>query len=398
MPRRAAACRSASRILRARKLSRGLPDHAVIRSAPRTGESVSASLRTYAEFAHDVLFPHTFSQRHAVPLLHISHVVFPFLMPLKKILIHAGLFLLTFITTSFAGVAWLNLDPLELLNLPAGLLYAGLLLFMLLSHEMGHYIAARIHGVDATLPYFLPFPTHLVPIPVFPFGTLGAVIQLRSRVPSRRALLDIGAAGPIAGFIVSVVYLYVGFRTLPPIDYLYAIHPLYRTLPTIPSDGLAFGSSLLYDLMRSFTPHHGTFVPPMNEVYHYPFLCVGWFGLFITSMNLLPVGQLDGGHITRALFGDRSRIISRIVLGVLATIGLLGFLPLAGLPDSYGWSGWLFWSAMLYFVFERRKRRMMTVVPLRDESPPGPIRTAIGWTCLVILVLGFSLAPFTIGM
>ncbi len=355
-------------------------------------------MRQCAEFAHDVLFPHTFFRCYAVSLLHISHVVFPFVMPLKQLLIHIGLFLLTFLTTSFAGVAWLNLDPLELLNLQEGLLYATLLLFMLLSHEMGHYVAARVHGVDATLPFFLPFPTHLVPVPVFPFGTLGAVIQLRSRVPSRRALLDIGAAGPIAGFIVSVAYLYIGFRTLPSIEYLYTIHPLYRGLPAIPTDGLAFGSSLLYDLMRSFTPSPGTFVPPLNEVYHYPFLCVGWFGLFITSMNLLPVGQLDGGHITRALFGDRSRIISRSVLGLLALIGLLGFLPLVGLPDTYGWSGWLFWAGMLYFVFERKKRRMMAAVPLRDDTPPGPVRTAIGWTCFVILALGFAVAPFTIVM
>ncbi len=139
-------------------------------------------------------------------------------MTLKRSLLHLGLFVLTFITTSFAGVAWLNLDPLELTNFPAGLLYASLLLVMLLSHEMGHYVAARLHGVDATLPYFLPFPTHLLPIPMFPFGTLGAVIQLRSRVPDRRALLDIGAAGPIAGFVVSVIYLVIGFATLPSIE------------------------------------------------------------------------------------------------------------------------------------------------------------------------------------
>jgi len=315
----------------------------------------------------------------------------------KKFLVHVGLFVLTFLTTSFAGVAWLNLDPLELLNFPAGLLYATLLVMMLLSHEMGHYIAARLHGVDATLPYFLPFPTHLLPIPVFPFGTLGAVIQLRSRVPNRRALLDIGAAGPLAGFVVSVVYLYIGFRTLPSIEYLYAIHPLYRGMAVIPSDGLAFGSNLMYSVMRSVVPSQGAFIPPMNEIYHYPFLCVGWFGLFITAMNLLPVGQLDGGHITRALFGDASRLIGRIVIGVLAVVGLLGFLPLAGLPDTYGWSGWLFWAVMLYFVFERKKRRLLAAMPLRDETPPGNVRRIIGWICIAVLVAGFSFAPFAIG-
>jgi membrane-associated protease RseP (regulator of RpoE activity) len=319
-------------------------------------------------------------------------------MTLKKLFVHGGLFALTFITTSFAGVAWLNLDPLELMNLPAGLLYASLLVMMLLTHEMGHFIAARLHGVDATLPYFLPFPTHLVPLPLFPFGTLGAVIQLRSRVPSRRALLDIGAAGPIAGFIVSVVYLYIGFRTLPSIEYLYTIHPLYRGMPSIPTDGLIFGSSLLYSFMQSVVPSQGVFIPPMNEIYHYPFLCVGWFGLFMTAMNLLPVGQLDGGHITRAMFGDKSRIISRVVIGVLALVGLLGFLPLVGLPDTYGWSGWLFWAGMLYFVFERKKRRLLAAAPLRDEMPPENVRKVIGWTCIAVFLIGFSLAPFAIAM
>ncbi len=319
-------------------------------------------------------------------------------MTLKRSLLHLGLFVLTFITTSFAGVAWLNLDPLELTNFPAGLLYASLLLVMLLSHEMGHYVAARLHGVDATLPYFLPFPTHLLPIPMFPFGTLGAVIQLRSRVPDRRALLDIGAAGPIAGFVVSVIYLVIGFATLPSIEYLYTIHPLYRGMAAIPTDGLIFGPTLIYSFLQSVVPAKGIFIPPMNEIYHYPFLCVGWFGVFVTAMNLLPVGQLDGGHVTRALFGDAHRTIGRVSLGALALVGLLGFLPLAGLPDTYGWSGWLFMALILWFVFERKKKRLLASVPMRDETPPGIGRRVVGWLCIAILASGFSFAAFTVRM
>jgi membrane-associated protease RseP (regulator of RpoE activity) len=315
-------------------------------------------------------------------------------MTLRSISLHVSLFILTFITTTFAGVAWSNLDPLELNNFPAGLLYGTLIVTMLLTHEMGHYLAARHHRMNATLPYFLPFPTHLVGL--FPFGTLGAVIRLRSSLKNRRALLDIGAAGPIAGFVVSVAYLVIGFATLPSIEFLYNVHPLYRGMAQIPTDGLAFGTNMLYGILQEVVPAKGAFIPPMNEIYHYPFLCVGWFGLFMTAMNLLPVGQLDGGHIMRAMFGETARGIGRIVMILMAVVGVLGFLPLLGMSDKWGWSGWLFWAVMLYFIFERKKRRFSS--PLLDDTPLGNGRLAIGWLCICILVLGFSLAPFTIGM
>lgn len=316
-----------------------------------------------------------------------SHVTF------RTIVLHTSLLLLTFLTTAFAGVAWLNMNPLELTHFWYGVPYALLLLGMLLSHEMGHYLAARRNGIDATLPYFLPFPSFL--FGVFPFGTLGAVIQLKSPVTDRRVLFDIGAAGPIAGFIVSVVYLVIGFSTLPPIDYLYAIHPEYVGLEKIPAEGLTFGSTLMYAALEILVPDARDFVPPMNELYHYPFLCVGWFGLFVTAMNLIPVGQLDGGHIVRAMFGaKRAVVIGRVVIGVLAVMGVLGFLPLLGYTDEWGWTGWLFWAAILYFFFERRRR----VVPVdMEDIPLDHARATVGWFCLWILLVGFSLAPFTLG-
>lgn len=312
-------------------------------------------------------------------------------MTFRTIAVHVGLFLLTFLTATFAGVAWLNRDPLELANFPAGLLYAVLILVMLLSHEMGHYLAARHHGVDATLPYFIPFPSFFFGI--FPFGTLGAVIQLRSPVQNRRALLDIGVAGPIAGFVVSVLYLVIGFLTLPPIEYLYTIHPEYVGLHQIPAEGLTFGKTLLYAGLEVMLPAPGAFVPPMNEIYHYPFLCVGWFGLFVTAMNLIPVGQLDGGHIMRAMFGGKALWIGRGVMIVMAVFGALGFLPLLGMTDEWGWSGWLFWALVLFFMFERRRRGTML---LPDETPLDQGRTLLGWVAVWMLVVGFSLAPFSI--
>ncbi len=301
-------------------------------------------------------------------------------MRIRTIAVHASLFVLTFLTMAFAGVAWLNKNPIELTNFGYGISYAVLLSLMLLSHEMGHYLAAKRHGVEATLPYFLPFPSFVLGL--FPFGTLGAVIQLRSPVQSRRALLDIGAAGPIAGFVVSVAYLVIGFLTLPSIDYLYEIHPEYVGLSQIPAGGLAFGRNFVYAGLEAILPAPGAFIPPMNEMYHYPFLCVGWFGLLVTAMNLIPVGQLDGGHIVRAMFGGKSVVIGRVVIGVLAGLGLLGFLPLIGMSDEWGWTGWLFWAVILFIFFERRTRGAMV---LPDDAPLDHTRMQVGWFCLWML-------------
>ncbi len=311
---------------------------------------------------------------------------------LRTVALHAGLILLTFVTTTLAGVQWLNKDFLELGNFSLGIPYASLLLLMLASHEFGHYIAARIHRIDSTLPFFIPFP----PIGVFaPFGTFGAVIRIRSAIPSRQATFDIGAAGPIAGFIVSLAILAIGFRTLPSLEYLYSIHPEYAQLSSIPQEGLTFGHTLLYDLMAYIWSPPGAFIPPMNEIYHYPFLCVGWFGLFVTALNLIPIGQLDGGHISFAMFGDVHHRIGQIALIGLIILGTLGFLPLLGLNSSIGWTGWLFW-ALLLAVFLRKA--LYGRPPLIDMTPLNTSRMVIGWICALIFIGSFSFAPFSAGL
>lgn len=297
---------------------------------------------------------------------------------------------MTFFTTTLAGVQWLTKNPFELANFPAGITYAALLIFMLSSHEFGHYFAARRHGVDSTLPFFLPFPSVFG---LFPFGTLGAVIRLRSPIPSRKVLFDIGAAGPIAGFIVSLVILVIGFTTLPSKEYLYTIHPEYAQMDQLPTGGLSFGATPLYWLLSRTLAPDNAFVPAMNEMYHYPFLCVGWFGLFVTAMNLIPVGQLDGGHISYALFGRRYHTIAQVALTALVVMGLSGLLPLVGVEFHYGWPGWLFWALML-IVFIRGFR--MQRPPIEDETPLDPVRAFLGWVCVVIFVSCFSLAPFTL--
>jgi membrane-associated protease RseP (regulator of RpoE activity) len=305
----------------------------------------------------------------------------------SRTLLHVTLFLVTFFTTTVAGVAWLNIDPFDLENFQYGITYSILLLSVLTCHEFGHYFAAKYHRVQTTLPYYIPFP----PIPgIINFGTLGAVIRIRSIIPDKKKLFDIGIAGPIAGFIPSLIILIYGMLTLPDIEYLYTIHPEYREMADLPEGNLIFGSTLMLQILKNIFVSPHDFFPPMNEIYHYPFLTVGWFGMLITAMNLLPVGQLDGGHISYAMFGERHIYIARTAFLVLVIIGILGFLPLLGITSPLGWSGWLFWAAILFFLIKLKHPH----VP--DRSPLDNTRMRIGWIAYLMLLLSFSPAPIVL--
>ncbi|MCX8050593.1 MAG: site-2 protease family protein [Chlorobi bacterium] len=329
----------------------------------------------------------------------------------QRYVLHAVLFVATFFSTLMAGTAWAGRDFTAVENWGAGLTYAVLLMTFISVHEFGHYFAARAHGVAATLPYYIPMPMPWL----MPFGTLGAVIRTRSPIRSRAALFDIGVAGPLAGFVVCVVYLVVGFLTLPGKEYLFTIHPEYRSLPEIPTYGLTFGDTLLFAALRHALAAPDAFVPPMNEVYHYPFLCVGWFGLFVTALNLLPIGQLDGGHVLYAMVGRWQHRIGRWVVIALAVVGigpildalrvmlhgdhpdtlmqLLQQLLLPPLdtvarivPWAYsGWSGWLMWAVLARFLFG------IAHPPIDDPRPLDSRRMAIGILAMVIFVC--SIAP-----
>lgn len=303
-------------------------------------------------------------------------------------IVHTGLLLFTFVTTTLAGVQWLNKDPFEISNFALGLPYGLLLISFLGSHELGHYFTARHYGVDVSLPYFIPLPSFLG---IAPFGTLGAVIRIRSIVRSRQALFDIGAAGPLCGFAVSLITLIIGFLTLPPQDYLYGIHPEYSQLAVLPKGGLTFGSNLLFNVLKAIIPSTNSFIPPMNEIYHYPYICVGWFGLFVTALNLIPVGQLDGGHIARALFTRHHNRIGQASLIILASLGTLGILPLLGSKIELGWIGWLIWGIILAVILRARPQG------IPDQQEPdsiGGVRLFVGWICIVILISSFIPIPF----
>jgi membrane-associated protease RseP (regulator of RpoE activity) len=300
-----------------------------------------------------------------------------------------GLFLITFITTTLAGTEWiLGFRKFDYRELVIGLPYSLSILFVLASHEFGHYFASKYHGVKATLPYFIPFP----PILGFlNFGTLGAVIKTKSPITSKKALFDIGIAGPIAGFVASFILLIYGFTHLPNINYILNIHPDYFE-PTYGKNALhlEFGDTLLFVMLREFLTNSSEFVPPMSEIYHYPFLCVGWFGLFVTSMNLIPVGQLDGGHISYAALGTKNHYkIASISMIILIVLGVLGIVQVYANINTYvGWPGWMFWALVLYFVIKIKHPE------IPDYSELGKGRKLLAFLSLVIFILCFSPTPF----
>jgi len=258
-----------------------------------------------------------------------------------------------------------------------GLRYSGALLGFLTVHEFGHYFAARSHRINTSLPYYIPFPLNII-------GTLGAVISIREPLPDRRRLFDVGAAGPLAGFVVAFGVIVYAMATLPDPSYLLdqpgheAIKEFIRQNGAYPNEILAMpegenvvvpvvGNTLLFAMLK---PFFGP-MPPMYELLHYPVLFAGWLALFFTALNLLPVGQLDGGHITYALFGRKWHgHIARVFTTLLLVSGALGFvhnyLPeLAGQSPTYGALGWFALAGVLYFFLSRvYKRDHRIVAPL----------------------------------
>lgn len=310
----------------------------------------------------------------------------------KRYWLHIGLFILTFITTTFAGVEWTtgNFGPYSLDTLLIGLPYSLSILFIITCHEFGHYFAAKYHKVEATLPYYIPFP----PITGFiNFGTMGAVIKTVSPVKTKKEMFDIGIAGPIAGFIACLIILIYGFLNVPGEAYILSIHPDYLS-PEYGKSGLnlVFGDTILFSFFKYLFAANASFFPPMSEIYHYPFLCVGWFGLLITAMNMIPVGQLDGGHIAYTMFGEKNHFkIAVIAFVFLFIFGISGFVDsVLNLNLNIGWSGWLFWALILYFVIKLKHP------PIEDDEPLDSKRMILGYISFMILLLSFSPNPIII--
>ncbi len=267
----------------------------------------------------------------------------------SSVAIHIVLFLATVATTVWAGALH---QGVNLLNDPGkfmvGVPYASALLAILGVHEFGHYFAARWHGVDVTLPYFIPVPLGL--------GTFGAFIQIKSLIKTRRAVFDIGIAGPLAGLAVALPALYFGLRGLTPDG------------DATPVMGVHAGSSLLLALMYQLANGGELGVDVIRLS---PVSFAGWIGVFITALNLMPVGQLDGGHIAYGLFGQRrARQISVGAVCVMVGLGL------------FVWPGFLTWALLIALI-----GGFSHMPALDDVTPPDSSRFALGALALAVLVL-----------
>jgi membrane-associated protease RseP (regulator of RpoE activity) len=296
---------------------------------------------------------------------------------------NALLFLATVATTVLSGAAFAGWSGGGMAGLVlAGLSYAAAILAILLAHEMGHYLLARAWGVDSTWPYFLP-----VFIPgSMNFGTLGALIRLRSAIPSRAAVLDIGAAGPIAGAVVAVpLYAWglahsrvhkVGELAASGSDSLWGLVQTWMRGEPLAGGGggVLFGDSLVTAGVQWLVVGA---LPPGHDVVVHPVALAAWLGLFVTTLNLIPLGQLDGGHVTYAWLGERRAMwLSRLVSAALLLAGV--FVSL----------NWLVWWLLTRLVVGLRHP------PAIVETPLGPGRRAVAILSLLLFLATFVPVPF----
>ncbi|MDX1438706.1 MAG: site-2 protease family protein [Rubricoccaceae bacterium] len=368
--------------------------------------------------------------------------------PRERYGLHLGLFLLTLASTIWAGGLLIGRGLLyEQVGMSAffqdGVRYAVPFLFFLTTHEFGHYFAARTHNLSVSLPYYIPIP--LIGIYAIHLGTLGAVIRIREPFRKTAQLFDVGAAGPLAGFVVALGLLVVSTLTLPPVEYLLdvgghedVVRAVQETgiFPAPNLDGagevILFGDTPLFAIVRNLVPG----LPSPSELMHYPLLLAAWLGLFFTALNLLPVGQLDGGHVVYALFGPKAHaIIARVVTFLLLISAMIGIgrdygavwytWPIAGCVVGYllwrifdsnwklvfpaltfllavgffvpgllpavaaqtGYAFWLVWVALIVFVIR------VDHPPVLEKEPLTFKRKLLGYLCLVIFMLCFSVQP-----
>ena len=269
------------------------------------------------------------------------------------------LFVLTIISTVVTGASEADADGNMAFNWSDGLMYSASILSILLAHEMGHFIAARRMGVAVSYPFFIPMPLVVI------FGTMGAFIQMKALPPNRRALFMIAVSGPLAGLALAIPLTFFGL-------YLSNVQPL-------PVDQSYFleGNNLLYGTMKllifgQWLPNNGV------DVFLHPIAWAGWAGMLVTMLNLLPAGQLDGGHVVFALLGRRwGQAVTRGVIGVLFMMGFV-------------WNGWWVWALMVMFLGKRH------VPILNDVTPLTKRQQMVALLVLLIFVLLFTPTPLTV--
>ena len=365
----------------------------------------------------------------------------------RRVALQIGLFLLTLICTTFAGSEWTHSRSIYMKDYTwsdflSGFQFSISFLGILTVHEFGHYFMAKYHKVKVTLPYYIPMPPFL-----FSIGTMGAVIRLRSKVYSKKQNFDIGLAGPLAGFVAALVVLFYGFTHLPEPEYIFKVHPgyeqyglryaehVYNDLP--PMADVIIGKNVLFLLFEKFVADP-TRVPNPHELIHYPYLFAGFLSLVFMCLNLLPIGQLDGGHVVYGLFGFRiHKIIATIAFFILLLYSGIGVIDLSMDPNQLVWRiggsllylylsllglrlpvkdtvmyavlilafmitvSWMFPTAQGYdpwllFIFILGRFIGIQHPPSEIEEPLDSKRIILGWTALLIFVISFSPAPIVI--
>jgi membrane-associated protease RseP (regulator of RpoE activity) len=311
----------------------------------------------------------TLLQKQYIPMIKKEHgefVIYVVKKPQQKkqkpIWVNIILLIATVFTTTLAGsLQWVDIDQVDWMNIISfpyllnGFIFFSIPLLLILGvHEMGHYFVSKKHHVDASLPYFIPLP------PPFLLGTFGALISTREPIPNRKALIDIGAAGPLCGFLVAIPVSLIGF-------FLMQQNPI----PVTSSEGsLILLPPLLLQWMQSL------FSIPDTYLIH-PTLFAGWVGIFLTAVNLLPTGQLDGGHVARAILKEKHRYLSWIVIFVLAAL-------------SFFYTGWLFFAIIILLFIGTQHQP-----PLNEITPLDTKRKLLGLVILIIFIFSFAPIPFS---
>ena len=398
----------------------------------------------------------------------------------KTKLIQLGLFIVTVITTTFAGAEW-TLGKFIFFGMTwddflFGFHFSIPFLLILTVHEFGHYFTAKYHKINVTLPYYIPMWFGFVGMASL--GTMGAFIRIKETIFSRVKYFDVGVSGPIAGFVVAVIFLIYGFQTLPETEYIYEVHPEYEvfgenfeermegldtlilksdlnperlafetlpdTIDTSRVGAVFFGDNILMNLGRKYLAPNDRYVPSSRELMHYPVLLAAYLAFFFTALNLLPIGQLDGGHVLFGLFGAKNHaIISRVLFTGFIFYAGLGWVTTADLVNSSLESiGNFLISIALYLfvvywcafsVFKEKRDRLLyaTVLftvqffvasvlkvegysgwllfslligrfigvdhpPVVDNTPLSVERQILGWIALVIFILSFSPEPLVV--
>jgi len=369
----------------------------------------------------------------------------------REILVHSSLFIVTFVTTTLAGAEWtygksIFMPDYSWADFVSGMSYSVPFLLILTVHEFGHYFTAIHYRVNTTLPYFIPLP----PI-TFMFGTMGALIRLKGRVSSKMQHFDIGIAGPLAGFAVAFGILWYGFTHLPPPEYIFQFHPEYAQYGlnyanfVYTADYLAnnagadvfVGKNLLFVFFEKFVADPSR-VPNVHEIIHYPYLFAGFLSLVFTSINLLPIGQLDGGHVIYGLLGFKGhRTIASVTFILFLFYAGLGYISPTDPSETLLWEiplfiGFLYFcltglglrprdTLMYAFVIFACQYLLANLFPTLQgypgwllfvfiigrfigvkhpqseiEEPLNASRQALGWFALFVFVISFAPNPLEI--